>query len=366
MGSNYYDMTENMQMLYRGIVESLGQLPERKRVFIFGDDNSEDMDLVIAVANYIALEFIKYSYDHDDPEFSLRHFLKRIDADESEKMFQSRIVRYVMKYKKKELERHPGISSARKYSNIDMDTMNKKLGGYRFTEMNYSEHQNIHDLEIIKAIVENRIISSKKVSNKRFMKMFEQYDRMVENLLDRSHNCDRDMVFSSLAMFTIEWHYAIETLYYVACLMEKEKIKSIDQMALVLICGGVNIESRFGGSVETESRMVKERMCVLDYLFDNEVDSYSKDAMINLIKEIIVIGAQYKECVRDNDGTPYKEWFRKSSTITDWASFFRYYDLFSIWQKKEWTGKRIQNMRYLFGLVTIPKNSYLKNPENRS
>jgi hypothetical protein len=52
---------------------------------------------------------------------------------------------------------------------------------------------------------------------------------------------------------------------------------------------------------------------------------------------------------------PYKEWFRKESSMADWASFLNYYDIFSIWQKKEWTRARIQNMRYLFDLVLLPK-----------
>ena len=54
-------------------------------------------------------------------------------------------------------------------------------------------------------------------------------------------------------------------------------------------------------------------------------------------------------------GEPYKEWFRKESSMEDWASFFRYYDLFGIWQRKEWTGKRIRYMRKLFDMVLLPK-----------
>ena len=355
MASGYYEMTEKMQMLYGDIIASLGTLPPEKKIYIFGDDDNVDMEWVIAVANYITLEFIKYSYDYDDPEYSLRHFLKETDADDSERMLQSRTVQYVLKYKRKELEKDPDIPPDHKFANIDMDTMSKKLEGYRFTEMNYFEHQNIHNLEIIKAIVEKRIGSSKKVPNQRFIEMFEQYDKMIEGLVERSRKSDQDMVFFSLALFTIEWHFAIETLYYLSCLMEEKNITDIDQHMLVLICGGVGIESQFGGSVTTDSRMVKERLFVLDYLFNNETDSYSKAVMVDLIKEIIVLGVHYKECISTDEGDLYKEWFRKESTITDWASFFRYYDLFAIWQKKEWTRKRIQNMRKLLDLIIRPK-----------
>ena len=353
MASGFSEMTTKMQMLYKDIIVSLGTLPPGKKIYIFGDDDNDDMEWVIAVANYITLEFIKYSYDYSDPVYSLRHFLG--DADDSEKMRQSRIVQYVLKYKRKELERDPNLPPDHKYANIDMDTIEQKLKGYRFTEMNYFEHQNIHDLEVIKAIVEKRIGSAKKVPNSRFEDMFEQYDNMVKELIASSNNSDHDMVFASLALFTIEWKFSIETLYHIACLMEKKGLKEVNQHALALLVGNVWIESQFGGSVTTQSRMVKERRYILDYIFDEETAPYSKNTMMDLIKEILVIGVHYKEVCKTDEGVPCKEWFRKESSEEDWASFFRYYDLFAIWQRKEWTRKRIQNMRKLLDFAIQPK-----------
>ena len=356
MASDFREMTEKMQQLYLDIIASLGKLPTEIKEYIFGSDEDEDMDWIIAVANYITLEFIKYSYNHEDPQYSLRHFLKKMDADDSERMRQSRTVQYVLKYKRKEIEEKAiDVPSSHKYANINMDSVSKKREGYRFTEMNYFEHQNIYNLEIIKAIVEKRIGSSKKVSNQRFVEMFDQYDKMIESLAADSLKSNQDMVFSSLAVFTIEWHYAIEMLYYLACFMEEKNIKDIDQNTLILLCGSVYVESRFGSVVATDSRMVKERLFVLEYLFNDDTDSGLKIIMIDLIKEIISLGVHYKESVRTNDGELYKEWFRKESTISDWASFFRYYDIFGIWQKKVWTRKRIQNMRKLLNLIIRPK-----------
>ena len=353
MAADIPEMTKKMQMLYMDIIASLGQLPSEMKEFIFGLNTEEDMNIVITVANYITLEFIKYSYDYSDPEYPLRYFLG--EADDSERMLQSRIVQYVLKYKKRELERDPDIPPDHKFSNIDMDTIEQKIKGYRFTEMNYFEHQNIHDLEIIKSIVENRISSSKKVPNPRFVEMFGQYDNMIERLITRSNKSNHDMVFASLALFTIEWKFALETLYHIACLMEEKEFKEVDQRALKLLVGDVLVKSKFGGSVTTHSRMVKERQYVLDYFFDEEKDLYSKNVMMDLIKEILVIGVYYKEIIETNEGEPYKEWFRKESTEEDWASFFRYYNLFDIWRKKEWTRKRIQNMRLLLDLVIRSK-----------
>lgn len=347
-------LTDKMELLYKDIIASLGQLPLEVRDYIFGFDGEEDMDWVFGVAEYILVEYIKYSFDFDDPEYPLRHFLG--DADDSERMLQSRIIKYVMKYKKREIESKCGkIPSNHKFSDTDMDGIDKKLKGYRITEMNFFEHQNIHDLEVIKSIVERRIVSSKKVSNVRFQDMFEKYDEFVESLIERSKKSDKDMVFASLALFTLEWHYPIETFYHLSCLMEEDGLKTVDKSALVLICGSVQLESRFGGWVYTDSRMVKERQLILPYLFGKDTDDFGRETMEDLIKEIIVVCVRYIETVYTNDGDLYKEWFRKESTVADWASFFRLYNIFSIWRKKEWTRARIQNVRHLFDLTLAPK-----------
>ncbi len=95
-------LTEKMQMLYLDIVASLGQLPEEQKGYIFGYEGEEDYDWIHAVASYIALEFIKYSYDYEDPQYPLRHFLRDAE-DDSERMQQQRIMQYVLKHKKTEI-----------------------------------------------------------------------------------------------------------------------------------------------------------------------------------------------------------------------------------------------------------------------
>ena len=77
------------------------------------------------------------------------------------------------------------------------------------------------------------ITSSKKVSNTHFQEMFEQYDSFVEDLIERSKRSDADMVFASLALFTLEWHYPIETFYVLSCFMEDEGIDTLDQDSLL-------------------------------------------------------------------------------------------------------------------------------------
>lgn len=347
--------TDKMDYLFKDIVESLGHLPMEQRSFLFGYEDEEDMDWVLIMAGYITMEYIKYSFDYADPEYSLRHFRKENDTDD-ERMLQSRIMKYVLKYKKREIELSGDVlPPEHKFADVSMDAIDKKLKGHRLTEMNYFEHQNIHDLELIKSVVENRIGYAKKVSNARFRDIFSEYDDFIEDMIQKSRDSDPDMVFYSIAFFTLEWHYPVELFYHIACIMEENDIEEINQSDLVLLCGNVEIESLFTGWVSTQSRMVRERLLFAGGLFEKETPLPVKEELRTLIKEFIALGVQYKETMYCDDGTRYIDWFRTESSMPDWASFFRFYDIFSIWERKEWAPKRIQIMRNLFNLTTREK-----------
>lgn len=349
-------LTDKMEYLLKDIIASLGQLPVEQRVFLFGPPGEEDMEWVLGTARYIIMEYIKYAFDYDDPEYSLRHFWKEKNDTDDERMRQSRIIEHVLKYKKREIDLFGAeVPPNQKFANVSMDDIESKLKGYRFTEMNYFEHQNIHDLDIIKAIYLNRIGSAKKISNARFQEIFDQYDAFVKDIMTKSKTNNKDMVFYSIAFFTLEWHYPIELFYYIACVMEESGIQEIDKSNLVLLCGNVEIESMYSGWVATQSRMVKERLRFADLLFRKETPLLVKEELISMIKEIIALVVYYKESLYSEGEMKYIDWFRIESSVSDWASFFRYYDVFSIWKKKEWTPKRIQNMRKLFQLTSLEK-----------
>ncbi len=354
-------MTDKMQMLYMDMVASIGQLPEGQKGYIFGFRGEEDYDWVKRVADYIVLEYIKYSYDYSDPTYSIKHFHDAsTDPDDlsydSKYERQKRIMRYVMDYKNQSIERMDiTLSPDHKFAVKNMSEMDNKLDGYKITEMNYFENQNILNLKLIKAIVEGRIFSSKNVSNSDFEDMFTQYDEFVGSLIERSKKSDKDMVFASLAFFTFEWNYPVELFYNLSCLMEDEGIDTVDQHMLSLLCNYVSVESRFGGWFNTDSRMVKERLIMLPVLFGKDSGSFLRYSVQDLFREILALSVFYREVFKTNDGELYKDWFRKESSMEDWASFLSSYNIFEIWQKKEWTGKRIRKMRYLFETMFLKK-----------
>lgn len=347
--------TDKMDYLFKDIIASLGHLPMEQRGFLFGYEGEEDMEWVLGMAGYITMEYIKCAFDYADPEYSLRHFRKEKDTDD-ERMLQSRTMKYVLKYKNREIDLlGVELPLEHKFADVSMDGIDKRIKGRRLTEMNYFEHQNIHDLDLIKSIVENRIGYAKKVSNSRFQDIFSQYDDFIEDMFTKSKNSDSEMVFYSLAFFTFEWHYPVELFYHIARIMEENDLDEVNQSDLILLCGNVRIESMFAGWVSTHSRMIRERLFLAGALFDKQTPSHVKEELRTLIKELIVLGVQYKESVYCEDGVKYKDWFRTESNEPDWASFFRYYDIFSIWERKEWTPKRIQNMRKLFTATSLKK-----------
>ena len=226
--------TDKMDYLFKDIIASLAHLPLEQRSFLFGCKDDEDMEWVLGMAGYISMEYIKYSYDYADPEYSLRHFRKDNDADD-ERMLQSRTMKYVLKYKEREIELSgEELPPGHKFADVSMDAIGKKIKGHRLTEMNYFEHQNIHDLEYIKAIVENRIGYAKKVSNTRFQDIISQYDDFIEDIIKKSNNSDSEMVFYSIVFFTLEWHYPVELFYNIARIMEENELDEVNQSDLIL------------------------------------------------------------------------------------------------------------------------------------
>ena len=355
-------LTPNMKRLYYDIVASLGQLPVGKKEFLFGRSDEEDMDLVKIIADYITFEFIKYAHDSDDEKFSVRHFYDDNGKDD-ERGIQTRNRERMVKYKKAEIERNKEVYSEQKDRFKDMSIMKNRMEGHEITKMNFLEQNIFHDVKVLEKIVNGRITDSDSVSGKDFIRDFKEYDDKVKELMENSKKSDEDMVFYSLAFFTLEWHFGIETFYKLACMMEEDNVQEIDFNRLIMLCSRISIESRFGGWVHTDSRMARERILLLPYLYlngDKDImpsidEAEEKEEVFDKFREIIVLVEYYKSVYECKSGGLYKEWFKKESNMQDWASFLRYYDIFMIWEEKEWPNlKRIKNMRKIFKGIMAP------------
>jgi len=350
--------TSRMKYMWEDVMGSVFNcFPKDFIDFIFSDGFIP----IYNFSEYLLLELIKYSYDVHDTKYPLRHFID-YDAkgDNSERMTYTRVLKYVQKYRDREYQIHINSASENIKDSLkellppDMSSIEGRLEGHKITAMNFFEQTTIRDIRIIKSIVEQRIFSTKKVSNNDFIDMFKEYDEWMQRLIDNSKKDSESLVFSAIAVFTIEWKFSIELLYSMAVYMEEKGIDEVDKYTLLILCGNPKFQSRIGTSVDTTSRMIKMRQLIAPYfIVKDELDAehlYHREQYVESLALFVFI--KENTCT---EGGLYKDWFSENTGLEDWASFFEEYDVFEIWHKKEWTNKRIRLMRKLLSDVAYRK-----------
>ena len=349
-------MTEKMNIMFKDVMAALFTLPEEHVEYCFGECYPIHP---VEFGEYILLEFIKNAYYESMEKHPLRYYFpySTTDNDHSERMRYARALKYTQKYKDKNYEmlaeevnydpermkEHEALKTK------DMSDMEKRIEGYELTEMEVFEHTNIIELQIIKAIVEDRISSSKKISNDRFVEMFQEYDAWVERLIQRSKQSDEDMMFASMAFFTLEWKYDIELIYLIAEYMEKEGLEEVDFLSFWALGLMMNFDSRLGNSVVVDNRMIKERQVLVSDFFggdSGEIEWYRTKYV-----EILGIVCIFLNMDSTEENLSYMDWFRVNTSMKDWASFMRDYDVFTAWHPKVWTNRKIKNARKLLRWV---------------
>ncbi len=292
----------------------LKEFPKEYLMSVFGGRLQID-DLV----DQIILECIKHAFDETQEKHSIRYFLKQNGDDEKDdvRMRYSRLMSIVKSYKKKEIE---SLSS---FGNSDllaeavtkMDDISDKLEGYKLSEMNFFELTNIGELELVKAVVNHRISSSKKISNDKFKEIANKYDKYVISWRELANDSDANKVFYSLAYFTIEWKYAFNFLHH--CVKEMEKAGVKDEKVAVnkigMLLGYRYIMSILGFNMSIDSRMVGYREgLIADFLKNPEIECQ--------YREMLALLAAFKENMSIDD-IPIKDWFVKNTNVSDWAFF---------------------------------------------
>ena len=187
----------------------------------------------------VILECVKNAYDSTQEKHSLRYYLGQLgEITDDVRMKYSRAISLSNEYRRAEIERAKDLGLNCTFETVpDMTDIQNRLEGYHLREMNFFELTNISRLELIKAVINHRISSAKKVSNTRFTEIAKEYDKSVISLMARSHESDEEMVFNSLAYYTLEWKYAFHFLYQCALHMEQAGLKSAESPSeKVAIC----------------------------------------------------------------------------------------------------------------------------------
>lgn len=337
-------MTENMKRMRYEVIRAIMILFPKEyldTVFVGGTS-------IEVFVNEILVEFIKYAFDNSQEKHPLRYYVPYgVDENTDERMVYSRMLAYCQKYRDQEYEefKHMGadIEGLKAKS---MRSVEEKREGYDITPMQYFEMTNIHDIAALKSFVEGRLKDVKKVSNTSFKEMMKEYDQNVENWSQKKNESDYNKVFYSLAFFTIDWKYGFEFAYLMAQKMEQLKVKEIDRNFFSILYARMTIKSLLGCQVGIDSRMIKVRQKMIDVLIPNDLKwTDNTDFDIRCYAELLVILAQLNNGIQLESGGTLREQFAKETSMEDWASFFKEYDVFEAWNKKELSSIRIRNMR---------------------
>lgn len=307
------------------------------------------------VVEMVIFDVIKKAYDKTEEKHSMRYFFEKYGITEQDQIMRySRIQSYVQKYRQREYDwrtRDEGgsIKDIAALVPPDMSDIKAKLEGYQMTEMNFFELTTMLDNEFTKAFSEYRIVDSKKVSNTRFKEIIAQYDATISQLNSRWLKTDEDMVFNTIAAFTLEWKYPVNFLYNVAMRMEESGLSEFpDQRSrLATFCADINYQSaELKYKYSIHSRMLTIRDRYIDLMVKEPDDSLLFEAeQVAFLEGLGVVSQLVNKMTIDN--TPILDWFIENTTKEDWASFFIDYDIFIYVNagEKQWTNKRIRYFR---------------------
>lgn len=337
-------MTNNMERMRFEVARAIVSCFPKDYIemaFVGGVSEKDFIDEVI-------VEFIKYAFDNSQEKHPLRYYVPYgVDDNTDERMVYTRLLKYSQKYRDQEYEefKEKGIVIDELKAK-SMQTMDEKKEGYAITPMQYFELTNIHDVAALKAFVENRLSDVKKIPNSVFQDMMTEYDQNVEKWKAQSLENDYNMVFYSLAFYTIDWKYGFEFAYKMAKKMEQINTKEVDRNFFSILYARLTIQSLLGCEVGIDSRMIKSRQNMIDTLVPKDLKwSDDIDDDQRCYAELLTIMAQLNNGIKLENGNTLREQFAKDTTMEDWASFFRVYDMFEAWSKKELSNAGIRNMR---------------------
>jgi len=228
--------------------------------------------------------------------------------------------------------------------------MRGKLQGHNITPMQYFELNTLADHPLLKAIVNKRICDVKKISNATFLEYMQDYDKLVSLLLKKLDGSDEDVIFGTIALFTLEWKYNVELFYSCAVNAEEVGVQDVPVHRLAGLCAELSmpLAPDFTQRFHTESRFVLHRLKLVPTVYTASESDWDevKDKICHYQTARYYIE---KEIVRKWDMAGF---FARYTTREQWAKFFReHYDLRQIYVPKEWNNKRIRYMRSIYSAM---------------
>lgn len=198
-----------MQKVFKTVKQVItSTLPDQYIYFLLEDRIDLD-DLVMQ----ILFECCKFAYDSTAKKSSLRAHMASPELDD-ERMLHQRTVKKINAYRMQEyLTRKEQIG-------IELDGLlppnmkdiKEKIEGYQFNDFQYWEINNVHDMRLVSAIADNRILS-KNFTKQIFIEYANEYDDVIRTMKEKSEEGPEGMVLvlwlylhlhgSMLLIFTI-------------------------------------------------------------------------------------------------------------------------------------------------------------------
>ena len=359
----------------RAIAETIKEvilytLPVEYQLFLFeGKITLED------IVSQVLVECCKYAYDYTAERHSLNYYLKNTETAigivDSERMIYKRTMDYIQERRTIEynnlLKRGVALDGLKA---PNMNDIEDRLIGHKINAFQFWEINNVHDMQLVKAIVERRI-SKKNFSNDMFIDCACEYDNTLIKFSKDWNNDDEKTLLHFLTMFTLEWKYSFDFFYELANEMVKCNVTKIPDMErrIVAFCGNPAINSLLlqidprivGGTIHMDSRMLVSRRKYVHDIVSSPKEEFEKD-LTRFLESLVVVASMLKNMTYRY--IPIREWFIQNSVPDDWANVFRYYDVNKAFvSDKDWTDKK--KIRYVKDMYNKISFDY-KNPENRS
>lgn len=175
----------------------------------------------------IMFEKYKEQYLINKKKKSLRSYIQdgqTFDSDYQQMKRTLAFSNYYKKYVKKNLtEQGVNVNNISDLEIHETKNMKEKLDGLSLSEMDNLQLTTMNRLELLKSITSKRIVSSKKISNTRFIEMFDELDNYYLNV---KKGLNKDNFFYHLINFyDIERSYFTELIYKIATYINEQNLK---------------------------------------------------------------------------------------------------------------------------------------------
>lgn len=298
-----------------------------------------------------------------DKEIEEKKLDKNIDFDSIRKQRERTI-----KYSK---ERFNKISESLS-SNINMpDYETKKIFNNQFPSHDYSDFQyweicNIHDMELVKSIVDRKI-TTKDFTNNRFNKMSKQYNDYFSNLVNNC-NLGENTILNSLKYYTLESKYNFDFVYKLVTRLVKdniqlnnnhlEAIKALIYTGNTTTCVLNNFTKLSQSSYIFEYPLIMQRDRIINFLISDPKSPFVEKFIGAYLEANAVV-----QLIFEND-MHIKEWIFKNVELKDMETFFEIFNVFRTFvPNKAWGKSKIRLAKNIYSEISFDYKTI--NSKNR-